>query len=153
MASWNISLNLPTLRPSRVKVGLGWLFDKKLPHIKNRKDFPEHSIGYEYYFELDNKYAFSDWNINASSKINKFSVTVAAKFTIEAICDQISHHLWMDRKTSMRWKGIQLMDTDKSTTLLGLDTNAFAEYVVHEVAVKIFEECEAEMHGDVKVKR
>ena len=52
----------------------------------------------------------------------------------------------MDRKIIFQWKGIQLMDTDKSQYLLGLSTEAFLEYAVHGVAVEVFNECESEMH-------
>ena len=70
---------------------------------------------------------------------------------IKDIPEAIGYHLWMDEKISFRWKGTQLMDTNASMALLGLDTNAFAEYVVQETAVKVFEECETEMYGDTEV--
>ena len=99
-------------------------------HIYEKSHFPSHSLGWESYFELENKFAFNKFNPRASRKTIKFSVTVGAKFPIKDIIDQIGHHVWMDRRIVMRWKGIQLLDTDATYALLGLDTKAFSEYVV-----------------------
>ena len=43
------------------------------------------------------------------------------------------------------------MDTDKSQYLLGLNTDVFLEYVVHNAAVEVFDECKRKMYGDKEV--
>ncbi len=121
-------------------------------HIYEKSHFPSHSLGWESYFELENKFAFNKFNPRASRKTIKFSVTVGAKFPIKDIIDQIGHHVWMDRRIVMRWKGIQLLDTDATYALLGLDMKAFLEYVVQEAAEKVFEQCEREMNGEQEVE-
>ena len=113
----------------------------KVKHIYEKSHFPDHNLGWESYFELENKYAFNKFNARASRKTIRFSVTVGAKFPIKDVIDKIGHHVWIDKRIVMRWKGIQLMDTDASHAVLGLDTKAFAEYVVQEAAVKVFAQC------------
>ena len=45
------------------------------------------------------------------------------------------------------------MDTDKSQYLLGLNTDAFLEYVVHDAAVEVFDECEERCMGIRRSRR
>ena len=74
------------------------LTNKKAKHIYLKEHFPEHSMGWESYFELENKYAFNNWSSFVSRKTVKFSVTIGTKIPIQDIVDKVGHHLFMDKK-------------------------------------------------------
>ena len=103
---------------------------KKVMHLSDKNHSTDDSLGWESYLELENKYAFNKWARNANRKTIKFSVTVGAKFPVKDIIDTIGHHVFMSQGIFMRYKGIQILDTDSSQAILGLDTKALRERVV-----------------------
>ena len=126
--------------------------NKKLQHIYDKIHYPEHSLGWESYLELENKYAFNNFNGPNSRKNIKFSVTVGANVSIQEIIDKVGHHLFMDKRIFIRWRGIQVLDTDSTQYLLGLNTNAFSEQVVQDLATRVFDKIKKELLKDAQVK-
>ena len=76
----------------------------------------------------------------------------SASFPLQEIIERVGHHLQIDRRIQVKWKGVQLMETDTTCALMGINADIFSLQMVKKKSDIVLDRCESEMYGDMEVQ-